>query len=367
MLKKIFLKNYRNISNLEIEVGETGNLIIGDNGIGKTNFAESIFYSVYGKPFRTSGSIDDFIGPEYNFSSVLTKWGNGEILEVSTQRSMEKKITRIFKLNAKKVSTKLLPNKFPVLVFAPNTVDIINGEPVLRRDELDNFLAIIFSEYREELDRYKNLLKNKNATLKMLSEGKGGIDTLEFWNKGLAKSGNYLNSKRRWLLAYFNSILESTQKSTGFYNFKEKERELLIVFNPSIQAIEENFEATFFKKLQDNMQKEIIVGKSLYGPQKDDFSILLDGKELRFFGSRGQQRIAALLLKIAQYQIVKKELGVSPVLILDDIMSELDFGNRTKTGQFLLAEKMQFFITSADKNEIPTNILQNSINLPAFL
>lgn len=366
MLKNIKISNYRNLAEKAATFSPLGNILTGNNGIGKTNFVESIFYSVFGKAIRVTNNMEDFIGPEYSFATVTTEWDNAVFLEAAISKTSKNGISRKFSLNSKKVSVKTLPSQFPVLFFAPNTVDIINGEPVLRREEMDNFLSIIYPDYATELEKHKNFIKNKNAVLRLIFDNKAPRDSLNFWNTNIAVTGAKINEFR---LAFISKVNESLKKSLEMAKFFYKDSsniDVRIVFKPNIIAEQSLYKETLQNKMTENIEKEIIVKKSLYGPVKDDFFISVGNKDLRFFGSRGQQRIGAFLLKIAELEILQENKITSPLLILDDIMSELDVKNREKVGEYLFEQKIQFMLTSADPKEIPEVMRKRSEILEIF-
>ena len=349
MLKSITLKNYRNLKNIKTDFSEQGNLIIAPNGSGKTNFLEAIHYSLFGSSFKPLNTSIELIGPEETFAKASTKW-DLDHLEV-TVSNINDTLTRKFVLNKKKFPISKISSKFPLILFAPTTVDLVAGEPHLRRDDMDHYLSVSIPGYKENLSKYKIILRNRNAVLKGIREGKLKRNLLDYWNDEITKLSEILFKLRNH---YFVEILPFFHKAKEIlYKDVEKDFQISADYTPNQKFEENNYAESLKKKFEENIEKEIIVGKTLYGIHKDDFTISLNSENLRFKGSRGQQRIGALILKMAQILNYFEKYKKFPLLVLDDIMSELDQANRQKVGQYILENKIQFILTTADKMEIP--------------
>ncbi len=350
MLKSIQIKNYRNIQSLSSEIGEFANLIIEPNGSGKTNVLEAIHYSIFGESFRPLNSAHETIGLKEDFAKATTKW-DLDTLDV-TISNVNNVLNRNFQLNLKKYPISKISMKFPIVLFAPHTVDLVIGEPSIRRLDLNEYLSIIYSDYRAYINKYRVLLKNRNAVLKQLRENRVPRDVLTYWTDELVNVSELIYKER---YKYFNEIKQYfTEAITGlFRNEDQKDFEINVQYVPNQNVELEEFKQILAAKFRDNIEKEIIVGKTLYGVHKDDFALLLNGENLRFKGSRGQQRIGILILKIAQLQYYFDKFQKYPLLLLDDLMSELDQKNRERVADYLLEKKIQFIITTADENEVP--------------
>ena len=185
MLKSITLKNYRNLKTLKTDFSEQGNLIIAPNGSGKTNFLEAIHYSLFGNSFKPLNTSIELIGPEETFAKASTKW-DLDNLEV-TISNINNTLTRRFLLNKKKFPISKISSKFPLILFAPTTVDLVAGEPQLRRDDMDHYLSVSIPGYKESLSKYKIILRNRNAVLKGIREGKLKRNLLDYWNDEIVK------------------------------------------------------------------------------------------------------------------------------------------------------------------------------------
>lgn len=350
MLESIAIQNYRNLKDLNIELSPSISLIVAPNGSGKTNFLESIFYSVFAESFRPINANQELVGDNTRQMRVKLKFDTFELDLLMNNNA------RKFLLNNKRVPLAKIPQKFPTILFAPQSVDLISREPGLRRQDLDLFLGIVNPRYKEVLAKYKVILKNRNSMIKMIRENKAKRADLEFWTNGLIENGAEIFRIR---VKFFEEIREEIRHTVEFLSEgNEGLFELLdIEYVPSLIGSNiENYSELLSEKFRDNLEKEIIVGKTLYGVHKDDFQVLLDKKNLRFLGSRGQQRIGILLFKLAEAFYIQKLFGNLPLILLDDLMSELDVSNREKIATILLKIKTQLILTTADEREIPESL-----------
>lgn len=355
MLNNIVIKNYRNIESLSTSLSKGGNLIIAPNGSGKTNAIESIYYSVLGESFKPMETNAEVIGPCLEFAKISTKWGNDSLdLTISNTE----KINRNYQLNTKKTLISKISPKFPIILFAPHTVDLVVGEPQIRRNDLNAFLSILNTDYKKLVSKYNIILKNRNAVIKQIRDGKVPEQMLDFWTTKIIDSAVEVYNYR---IDFFEKIeaffVDAQMVLFGVENFT-----LDIKYLPNVTPENMSFKETLESKYINNRSKEIIVGKTLYGVHKDDFVILLNGNNLKFKGSRGQQRIGISVLKFAELLLYYEKYQIFPLLLLDDIMSELDDSNRAKIAGYLLEKKLQFILTSAEQKEVP-DILQENCSL----
>lgn len=349
MLSSLIIKNYRNIPKFDAELTQGGNLIVAPNGSGKTNILESIYYSVIGSSFKPMESNAELIGQELEFAKVSSKWDN-DILEVTISNT--DKVNRNFQLNTKKASIAKITSKFPVILFAPHSVDLVIGEPALRRNDLNAFLSILIPDYKKMIMNYAIVLRNRNAVIKQIQEHRSPDTLLDFWTEKLVDVGSQIYQVREDFFSTIKTFFLEAQEIL----FNTEHFTLGITYAPNVSSIDGDYRNTLMNKYLANRQKEIIVGKTLYGVHKDDFFIELNDQNLKFKGSRGQQRIGISVFKFAELLLYFKNFGVYPLLLLDDIMSELDDKNRQKIANYLLEKKLQFILTSAESKEIPEEL-----------
>lgn len=366
ILRTLKLTNFRNLTG-EFDFKNGLNVVIGPNGVGKTNLLEALAYISSGKSFRTNsessvinhnsaklgkvvfsrleGVLADGLGNEITPSIFLEKIsssnGNGcrKILTIHGKRT---------------ISSKFVKNLYSIN-FSPNTIDLVTGSPAVRRRDLDDFLSVYDSEYFKEIFDYKKVIRNRNKLLERCREGSNERKELAFWNIRLIELGAKIIYKRMQFFKEIGPMMLSLAPKV--FNLEDinlvPKYESKFTRNPSLEGIKSSLK----KKIYDNGAKEIQAGVSLYGPHREDFNFLLDGYELREFGSRGQQRLCAFLYKIAEWHMLREISKTPPVLLLDDLFSELDDIVHEKIQQFLLGLEGQIVFTAFKTEELEKNFL----------
>lgn len=349
-IKYLKLINFRNYKELDIEFDKNINIFVGDNAQGKTNILESMYYCSIGKSPRTSKDKE------------LINWDNKEsyikvhILKKLFNKKIEIKIFKEGKkginINSIKVS-KLseLMGVLNVVMFSPEDLKIIKESPVYRRKFLDIELCKFSKKYYYGLVQYNKVLTARNIILKKWNKG-NYIDILQVYDKQLAKYGEVIIKLRN---NYLKKLSEKgkvihSDITSGIENIEFKYMTCLINFD--------NIEDDLFKILEFNRKKDIYKGITLYGPHRDDFIVNINGVNVRNFGSQGQQRTSILTMKFASLEIIKEIIGEYPVLLLDDVLSELD-KNRQK---YILSsiKDIQTFITCTGIDDIKKSIIDEA-------
>ncbi len=345
-LEKIKLENFRNYSDCETDFHEKINIITGDNAQGKTNLLESIYFSSFIRSFRTSSDKDMIgFGKDYcRVCSSFSKNGDTDLVEVALARDGRKTA----KVNG--VKTERLRDvvaDYYVVVFSPEDMKIVKEEPERRRNFLDREICQMSLSYFESLALYKKILLQRNTYLK---EEAPDDALLDIWDESLAKEGARIIRKRKDFVDKLAVISESIHR--GITDGSEVPE---IKYDPNVEWTEDekDQEASFRNILFENRKRDILQGNTSKGPHKDDLDILIDGVSTRKYGSQGQQRTAALSLKLAEIELIKEEKGEYPILLLDDVLSELD----EKRQRYLVdhLENTQLFITAA---EVPDEIIK---------
>lgn len=363
MVEILDIQNYRNIGSLKSHLDGQANVLIAPNSSGKTNVLEAIHFMVFGTSFKPLKHNSEVIGKNGEYAKVLAYWNNYNLeLVVSDVNSV---IHRKFSIDQKRTPVKKIITKFPVLVFAPNSVDLISGEPGIRRQDLDEFLSIISPIYKDSIDRYKIILRNRNALLRQIREGRSGKSELIFWTDELVKSADKIFKFRKDFFLSLQDFVTQTAKSLEIFFKDNLYRNLKLIYEPNIDVREDIFTEVLLQKFAANQDKEIIVGKTLYGVHKDNYFLALNDQNMRYFGSRGQQRLATFLLKVAQLTYYTKQHDTYPLFLIDDLMSELDREHRIKLAEFLMKQQYQFLLTSAERFEVPDFLLDDA-NVIAF-
>ncbi len=344
-IKKIKIENFRNYHEEEVQFHEKVNLIVGDNAQGKTNLLESIYVSSLGRSFRTTKE-KEMIRFNQPFTRILATYIT-EDQEKKVDIGFSKEGKKEIKVNNIKVEkmTEML-NHFYVVVFSPDDLKIIKEEPEKRRNFIDRELCKMRISYLNNLVQYKKVLMQRNALLK---SDKKDRQSMQVWDDALSQYGAKVILQRKTFVEEINIISkEIHQKITQGKEILE------IKYQPSIKpedVDEGNVEKLVQKmqqKLADSYNSDIYAGNTGIGPHKDDLLILINGIAARQYGSQGQQRTAALSMKLAEINLIEKEKGEKPILLLDDVLSELD-GDRQKYLIEALSES-QLFITAAELN-----------------
>ncbi len=352
-INDLSLYNFRNYEEAHLNFDENINIFIGKNGSGKTNLLESIFVLAVTKSHRAY--IEKTL---INNNKVMMKI----VGEISTKNS-NKKLEMVLNSKGKRVSINNIGIKkisnyisnFDVILFCPDDLELIKGSPNQRRRFLNIEIGQLDNKYFKYLNEYNILIKNRNEYLKTITFNKYDNKYLEILNKQIIDKALIIYKYR------FSFIKNINDKINLIYNRISKGN-INIEYKNSCDITEydkEKLSGILFKKLNNNLRKEIAQGNTLYGPHKDDFEVYIDENNARDYGSQGQQRLLVLCIKISEISIFKEETGEYPVLLLDDVFSELDITKRNKVVSFL-NKKMQVFITSTDIKNISKKILKDA-------
>lgn len=344
-IKELYLKNFRNYKEEKIPFQEKINIILGKNGQGKTNLLEGIYLLSMGKSFRTNRDTE-MINFNSDYFRVQGKFIKEEE-DLTVEMSLSKK-EKLFKIDGieKRKNADLLENVYTV-IFSPEDLKTVKEDPDKRRKFIDRQLFQLKPMYYKDLARYKKVIKNRNTTLKdeYVDEG-----LLDIWDDYLLDTGSKIMMSRKDLTKKLDRI--SSEINSNITNRKES---LKIEYEPNIESLEsiEDQKALLREILKENRKKDIERRTTTSGPHLDDIKITIDDIDTRKYGSQGQQRTAALALKLAELAIVKEETGEDAILLLDDVLSELDRDRQN----FLINsfKENQIFISAA---EISENVLE---------
>lgn len=356
ILKDVILENYRNYLNLEIELDNNINLFLGENAQGKTNFIEAVHYLATGRTFR-SNKDQEIINWEKNYfrikGKLIKKNLNREfLLDIYYDRQGNKKV-KINGVKYKKISD--LFGYLQVVIFSPDDLNIIKGSPAERRKYIDLEICQLISTYYNTLNTYNKVLQQRNNLLKEIRDNNQKRDILEVWDEQLVKYGSIIIKNRIEFLSKVVPLARRNQDEIT--NGKEK---LDITYNSSIistPTVEiRTIEKNFIDKIKQNKHKEIKKAITLFGPHRDDIIFYIEGKDLKTFGSQGQQRTAILSLKIAELNLFYYNNEEYPLLLLDDVMSELDDYRREFLMKVIRNNNIQTLITGANAELLDINI-----------
>ena len=366
-LNNLELINFRNYKSVKLNFKNSTILIAGDNGQGKTNLLESIHYISSGKSHRTSDQ-DELINWDSDYAILRASLGKSiedtadsskQLIEIELRKKNTIKI-RIDGVYYRRKSD--FASIIPSVIFSPDDLRLIKAGPSSRRDFLDDILEKLQNKYAAQRLHYQKILNQRNSLLKSMISGEqaNGNSTMEAWNENLVHYGSEIIEKRCNLLA---SVREKFVKYMNYF-FPGIQADIFYIFSwdRSIQGaltgaapnnpvnsqdsiISYPIKDIFNTKLKQGFKKDLLLKTTLVGPHRDDSLITINGKDIRSFGSQGQQRVAAICLKLCEIHILKEELRTEPILLLDDVLSELDHERRNKLVE-IIKNKFQTFVTT---------------------
>lgn len=321
-IERLVVENWRNYQSCDLVFNPGLNILVGRNAQGKTNLLESIHFLSTGRSHRTSNQSD------------LIRWGSvGFFLHAIVQKrnvsavidfSLSKSSQRVLKING------ILENKMSALlgvvnsvVFDPDDLQLLKGAPALRRRFLDVEISQVSQRYLFALQQYNRVLRQRNLALKLFSN-KGQTESIDIWDDQLIGFGARIMGMRMQAL----SILE-THATKNLLDISQGSEQLRLQYHPfgrslTISFQEDTIRQQFWEILKREKSQEYLRRQSLVGPHRDDFDCLVNGVNVRSFGSQGQQRSSVLALKLAELEYMRDMTGDYPVLLLDDVLSELD-------------------------------------------
>jgi len=312
IIKSLKLKNYRNYDLLNIEFDEHTNIFYGDNAQGKTNILESVYLTGTTKSHRGTKDRDliKFGKEESHIETVVEKRGVPFKIDIHLKKNSPKGIA-INKIPIKRASE--LFGIINIVFFSPEDLNIIKNGPAERRRFMDLELAQLDKVYLNDLSNYNRIVNQRNKLLKDVYDRKDLLETLDIWDIQLVTYGNRVMERRKLFINQMNDIIGNVhEKLTG-----GRER-IELLYEPGVKG--DNFEDL----LKKNRERDIRMKSTSIGPHRDDICFMCGDMDIRKFGSQGQQRTAALSLKLAEIELVKQEINDTPILLLDDVLSELD-------------------------------------------
>lgn len=312
IIKSIELADYRNYDSLSMEFHRGTNILFGDNAQGKTNILEAIFVAATTKSHRGSKDreIIGFDKEEAHIRTYLEKDGVETRVDMHLRKSKSKGIA----IDGQKIKKAAdLMGLCNVVFFSPEDLGIIKNGPAERRRFVDMELCQLDSLYLYNLNHYNRIVNQRNKLLKDMYMNPDLKETLGVWDMQLASFGSKIIQRRKLFGEQLNEIIYGIHRKLS-----GDREELAVHYEPDVEA--EDFE----EKLRANQDRDIRAKMTSVGPHRDDFSFIIGDIDIRRFGSQGQQRTAALSLKLSEIELVKKLTKDTPVLLLDDVLSELD-------------------------------------------
>ena len=346
-IDRLKLINFRNYKELDIFFDKETNIFFGDNAQGKTNILEAIYILSTTKSLR--GALDkEMVKFNEKESFIHGYFVDDEIslkLDIELNKSKGKKAF-INNIPAKKLNE--LVGLVNIIVFSPEDLNIIKSSPGKRRSFMDIELCQISKIYMNNLSYYKKILENRNKLLKeiSISKDKKLIETLDIWDIQLAKYGSEIIKERKKFLKQINEIAINLHKK-----ITNNEEEIKIIYSMNVD------ENSFYDELKKNRNKDIKTTITNIGPHRDDIEFFINDIEVKSYGSQGQQRTVALVLKLSEIKMVKDIFNKDAILLLDDVLSELD--RKRQTILLDMVNSSQTFITCTGMEEFIESKIEN--------
>lgn len=345
-INTLILYNYRNYKQLNLTLSPNINIFTGYNAQGKTNIIEAIHLASIGISHRTRNETDLILwGCDKSYINIFfAKQNIISNLKISLKKNARKELN----LNGENIKQKDLPGLLTMILFSPEDLMLIKGTPQIRRRFIDIELSQISSLYYNGLVQYNKILLQRNNLLKKIRDNNKLIDLLDMWDEQLSKTAAFIVEKRLKGIEKLSTLANKT------HNWISKNKEnLQVVYNlyNNQGEIKKDLNSLYLfyqETLKKYRNKDIFRGSTSVGPHRDDIDFYINDVSLKSFGSQGQQRSSILSLKLAELEFLKNETGEYPILLLDDVMSELDINRRENLLSLLQEKNIQTLITATD-------------------
>jgi len=352
LVTAIEAKPLRSLDCVRIELPRGIVSVIGPNGTGKTNLIEALYFALTGRSFRTSDRRDliPFGGSLARAEATIEdEDGIAHKLLAAVSRSEGRR--HLLDGNPADPAT-LARSRPPVAVFAPDRLTLVKGPPAERRAHLDGFVAARWPARAELRKRFGQAVAQRNALLSRLGAGYGSPEDLRIWDAGLADAAAPLIEARTEAVAELAPLFTEAAEELGLEGAR-------LEYAPRAEGSAEEIRAG----LEERREQDIRLGRSSWGPHLDELKLSAAGKSLRRYGSQGQQRTSLLALLFAERESLLAARRVTPLLLLDDVMSELDPGRRERLVA-RLGDGGQVLITAADEESVPAGARETVVRMP---
>ena len=355
-INKINLINFRNYSKCSISLNDNMNIFVGDNAQGKTNMLEAITFLALTKSHRV-GNSPNIIMFNKNKSTISGTIKNNRIIsKLKIEITDDNKKLFINNTIIRKVANYI--SNLIVIVFTPDDLEIIKGSPNIRRNLLNIQLSQLSKEYLNVYNEYNKLLKTRNEYLKILFNNSiADTNYMDIITEKLIEKAIVIYQKRKEYIDFINLNINK------YFEDISGDKNISVKYVPNIEFGDFEYE-TIRKKLKHtfkkNYLKELNYGMTIYGPHRDDFVFEYNNNDLKYYGSQGQQKVAILSFKLSEISIFNDICNSKPVLLLDDIFSELDIKKRNRLLKIINMNDIQSIITTTDLRNINKKYVENA-------
>ncbi len=340
-VRSFAINGFRNLGKLSLDLKEgfPVTAFVGANGHGKTNLLEALFLLAISKSFRTNEN-EDLIGFEEDFCSLKATVQQGDEeteLEIIVTRQPPKKTLKVNGVIQKAAD---YIGHLNAVFFSPDDIGMIHLSPSVRRRYLDMLLSQLDRDYLDASLKYQLVVRQRNALLKQIADETAEAGELEIWDQQLTGSGLKIMEKRQGIIGKLNA-----EAARYYGKLTDAPDELKITYRPSLEKVKT--EEEYLYALQKSRKRDILNGSTKLGPHRDDLMFLCNGHNMASFASRGEWRSLVLTLKFAEIDLLKEKNGFYPILLLDDVFSELD--KQRQKYLFNIIKNTQTFITTTHK------------------
>ena len=338
MLTDIRLQNYRSYKDASFEFSQAVNIIVGPNASGKTNLLESILINCGESSYR--GKDIELISHASDWAKIDCHTNEDIDRTIKLVRNLDN-LEKTYVIGGQELKRISMQKTIPAVLFEPNHLNILTESPDSRRNFLDDLLEKIVPGFKETRKQYRRVLYQRNTLLK--TGYSNANKNIFVWNLRLSDLGENIYSHRIKLIELIN------KSATEIYNSLANKK-YDIEFNYVTKINNKNYSSSLIKKLEDNIKTDCERGFTSYGPHRDDFTVLINGHIAEESASRGEMRTLMLVCKVIEMRIIENSRGVKPIILLDDVFSELDGSRRKALTGFL--KEYQSFITTTDADII---------------
>ena len=346
-LRRLRLRNHRNYASLDLTPGEGVNVFIGPNGQGKTNLLEAVAMLALSSSPRARRD-QELVGPVGPGSRIEAQVATGQsVRELSIALDVEgDRAHRTIEVDGQRRRAVDLPGHFRVTLFWPDDLGLVKAGPEVRRRFLNQMLVQVEPGYARALSGLRRILEQRNSLLKRIAAGEAGEDTLDVWDDELVRVGSEIVDARAKAVTQLRP-----EAARCHAQIAGGERLEIAYEGPS-----ENLRAAVHNSRSEDLRR----GSTSVGPHRDDLRIVLDGQDARAYASQGQQRTAVVSLKLAEAALIGERTGERPVLLLDDVLSELDGERRAALLQEVAAGG-QVIVTSVEAGPFPPELIARAM------
>lgn len=329
-IRRVVLRDFRSYHRAELDLDPGLISLVGPNAVGKTNLLEAIYFAATGASPRTARDTDLIrFGAEACY--VRLEWEDPALGKRAIEMACHRRHGKALRIDGRKRQRLAdLHGVLPLVYFAPDALALIKHGPAARRAFLDRLLAQLSPRYAAQLQEYQRVLLQRNELLREIRAGRAPAALLEAWDEPLVTRGLEIRRRRRQVLQRLAPLVDAAARELGGGGDPVE-----LMYRPGDEGGEGSDEAGVAAEdstpaLERLRAHEIARGVTLWGPQRDDFQVLVAGRDARAYASQGQQRSLVLALKLAEVTLIRELTGRTPVLLLDDVLSELDHQRRER-------------------------------------